>query len=355
MQCIDQILPTITYGDAVSNDTIAIMKILREMGFESDIYAENIGTKVKKIARHISEFKIKSSNHVIIYHMSTGTKLSFMMRDLKNIKKVMMYHNITPAKYFKFYNSQIYQLVKQGREQLKMLSNSFDYAIADSEYNRKELIKYGYKNTHVVPILIPFDDYKKEADDYTMERYNDEKTNIIFVGRISPNKKQEDVIKSFYYYKKYINSNSRLFLIGSYEGMETYYNLLKKLVSKLGLKDVYFTGHISFSKLLAYYKIADVFLCMSEHEGFCVPLIESMFFKVPIIAYKSSAIPYTLGDAGIMVNKKDYYLIAEMIEQVVRDEKFRSQIIKKQNERLKDFSYENVKKIFCNKIKQIIG
>lgn len=115
-----------------------------------------------------------------------------------------------------------------------------------------------------------------------MEHYKDDGyTNFIFVGRVAPNKKQEDVIRAFYCYKKYCNPKSRLFIVGSYNGMERYYHRLRRYVGALELDNVVFTGHIPFAQILAYYHLADLFLCMSDHEGFCVPLVEAMYFNLP--------------------------------------------------------------------------
>lgn len=352
---IDQILPTINYGDAVSNYTINIKNILEEFGYKTDIYAENIGPKVSTKVKHISSYKKNNKTDIIIYHMSTGSKLSNFVEEIKGVKKVMFYHNITPSEYFKYYNKNIFDIVELGKKQLKVLSDTFNYTISDSEYNREELIQLGYKNNYVLPILISFDDYKKEPNSKILEKYDDEYINIIFVGRIAPNKKQEDVIKTFYYYKKFINKKSRLFLVGSYAGMEKYLNSLESLIRFLNLEDVHICGHASFSEILAYYRIADVFLCMSVHEGFCVPLVESMFFEIPIIAYDSTAIPYTLGNSGILIKDKNYIGVAALIDEVIKDKELNKKIIDKQNERLKDFSYESIKKNFEVYLKAIIG
>ena len=230
-----------------------------------------------------------------------------------------------------------------------------EYSLADSKYNAEELMELGYKKIEVLPILISFDDYEKEPKKEIIEKYKDGKKNILFVGRVAPNKMHEDIIKSFYYYKKYINRNSRLILAGNSKGFEKYFELLKKLVDRLELtEDVIFTGHTKFNEILAYYRIADLFLCMSEHEGFCVPLVESMYFKVPILAYNSSAIKGTLNNSGVIVNKKDYFLISELMNLIIENEDINKQIIEKQNQRLKDFETEKIGDRLLKIIKTIV-
>ena len=352
---IIQVLPTISYGDAVSNDAINIDKILKKNGYETELYAENIDKKLKDKFFKISKLKKVNKNDILIYHKSTGTDLSFLLEKYK-CKKIMRYHNITPGKYLEKYNKYLYNLVEYGRKGLEYASKYFNYSLAVSDYNKNELDELKYKSTMTLPILIPFEDYKKEPDKKVIKKYSDGKKNILFVGRVVPNKTQEDIIKSFYYYKKYANGDSRLILVGNDNGFKNYSDLLKRLVTELGLEnDVIFSGHIKFEEILAFYKVADLFLCMSEHEGFCVPLVESMLFKVPILAYNSSAIKETLGNSGVLVNKKDYFLISELMNFILSDENIKKEIIKKQNKRLEDFQLEKVEKQLLEFIRRIGG
>ena len=340
---IIQVLPTMSYGDAVSNDAINIDKILKKNGYEAEIYAENIDKRMKDKVFKISKLKKVNKNDILIYHKSTGTDLSFLLE-------------ITPGKYLEQYNKYLYNLVEYGRKGLEYASKYFDYSLADSKYNKSELDELKYKNTITLPILIPFEDYRKEFDRKVIKKYSDGKKNILFVGRITPNKTQEDIIKSFYYYKNYVNKNSRLILVGNDNGFENYSDLLKKLIKELELEnDVVFSGHVKFEEILAFYRVADLFLCMSDHEGFCVPLVESMFFEVPILAYNSSAIKDTLGNSGIIVNKKDYFLISELMNFILSDENIKKEIIKKQNKRLEDFQLEKIEKQLLEFIKRIGG
>lgn len=351
---VHQFLPTILYGDAVSNDTIALMNIIRSMGFSSNIYAEYVGRKVESMAHNIKCYT-PSSDDIIIYHMSIGTQLSYKMLDIDGRCKILIYHNITPPEFFEDYDYTIFSAVRSGRKEISMLSGSFDYAFGDSEYNCQELREYGYKNVRELPILISYSDYDRKPAQNIIRKYRDGKTNILFVGRIAPNKKQEDIIKTFYYYKKYIDRDARLFLVGAYDGIASYYEGLKKLVKILKLKDVYFTGKVPFEEILAYYSVADVFLCMSEHEGFCVPLVESMYFGVPVVAYNSTAIPYTLGDAGALLNKKDYMMAAELVYKVVNDAELKDKLISNGKKRLGYFSYERIGEIFTKNMMEMIG
>lgn len=349
---IIQMLPTLAFGDAVGNDTLALMQVIEEMGHETGIYAEAIDKRLNdKRIKPAYKIPYLKPEDILIYHMSIGSQLTYEIPEY-HCKKIMIYHNVTPAEFPAPYNPFTAAACSEGIKQVEYLADKFDYCLADSEFNKQELIRLGYQcKIDVLPILIPFEDYKKTPSKKVLRRFKDDSVNILFTGRIAANKKQEDVIKTFYYYKKYINPQSRLFLVGSYYGMENYYHSLKAYVERLKLEDVYFTGHINFSEVLAYYHLADVFLCMSEHEGFCVPLAEAMDFQIPIIAYDSSAIGGTLGGSGLLLKEKDCKAAAEMIDRVVRDNKLREDIIYNQNIRLKDFEHDAIKEQFIKYIK----
>lgn len=337
---IDQFHPSFSYGDAIGQNLLNLRKIFCDMGFDSRIYAVHIHDKVKKYGHFYEEMKKRyTKDDVLLVHYSIWSDFYPEVLDL-SCKKILVYHNITPPYFFKGYNSVLMKYAQKGLDMLRIIKDKFIFAIADSKFNKSELEKYGYKNVQVVPITLNFRDYDEKN---RLPVVKDEITKILFVGRIAPNKKQEDIIKTFYYYKKHINEKSQLILVGNWQGMESYKEELDRLVTDLNLEDVVFTGHITFEKLLNYYSSADIFLCMSEHEGFCVPLIESMYFNLPIIAYNSSAIKETLGDCGIIVNKKDYKKIAELINIILTNNNLREKIINNQKERVKLFELEKLK------------
>lgn len=349
---IHQILPALSYGDAVSNDAIEIRHALRRMGYSSDIFAKYIHPKVSKFAKHLNQYKKNASNIVICHFSVAGSDVTEFVKTLPDVK-ILKYHNITPHHFFNNINDELYNICRYGREELKTLNKVVKLALGDSEYNKKELDFYGFNNTGVLPILIDYSKYDLAPNKKIMKTYDDDYINLLFVGRIAPNKKQEDLIKIFYYYKK-INTRCRLFIVGSYIGMEKYFAQLQEMVRRLNLIDVVFTGHTSFDEMIAYYRLSDVFLCMSEHEGFCVPLIESMYFNIPIVAYNSTAIPYTLTNCGILVNEKRYDEIAETINLLVNDAVLRKKIIEKQNIQLKDFERSKIEEKLKNYIEYII-
>ena len=351
-----QLLPTLSFGDAIGNDTIALKGVISEMGYSTDIYAENIDKRLPEgIAKKADKLRDLKKDDVLIYHKSTGTDLTFKIENYK-CRKIMVYHNITPPEFFRPYSIEATQLTELGYKGVEYLRDKIDYVLAVSAYNRSELVKMGYTcPMDIRPILIKFEDYKQTPDEATIKKYSDGKKNLVFVGRIAPNKKQENVIRAFYCYKKR-DPDSRLILVGSSTGMENYYERLVKYANALGIgDDVIFPGHIKFSEILAYYRLADAFVCMSEHEGFCVPLVEAMFFDVPVIAYDTSAISDTLGGSGVLLDNNDPVFAAAVIERVLTDDKFRESIIAGQRRRLEDFSYERIKATFEKELTDFIN
>lgn len=346
---IIQLLPTMAYGDAVGNDTLAIGEALKEAGYETAIYAENIDKRLpKKAVLPIEKYKEKEGD-LVIFHLSIYSKMNELVKKLKS-KVVIIYHNVTPPEFFDGYSSEAKALCEKGLHGVEALKDVPELVIADSEFNKQDLIRMGYKcPIEVVPIVIAFDDYKKEPDQSVIKKYEgDGWTNLLFTGRIAPNKKQEDVIKAFYYYKNYFNPKSRLFIVGSYAATDLYYNKLVKYVEELGLDDVIFPGHIPFDQILAYYNVADVFVCMSEHEGFCVPLVEAMFFDVPIVAYDSTAIGETLGGSALLLDDKNPMIVAGAIDKIVKDDNINRQIKENQRARLSDFDRTGVKNMMID-------
>lgn len=344
-----QLMPTLSYGDAVGNDAVALYHCLSKKGYSTGIYAEHIDSRMdRRMVKHYSELPDLQPEDILLYHFSTGSDAMSKLLHRVEGRKVMIYHNITPGEYFEEYNRDLTNLVDAGRRELVSLQKVFECCLAVSGYNKHDLREEGYTcPIAILPILIPFEDYRKKPDTRVMETYGDGLTNILFTGRIAPNKKQEDVIASFAYYHSHFNPKSRLFLVGNDSGMESYSLRLKNYARELGLEEqILFTGHISFSEILAYYRIADLFLCMSDHEGFCVPLVEAMVFSVPVLAYGAAAIPETLGDAGILTDTRDPAVVAGMMDRILKDSSLKGMLEQQMKARLEDFSYERTTERF---------
>jgi len=331
-------------GDAISNHVFELDKILKKAEKNSWICGVEIDERLlgKYSITNFEELPDIEPQDIIMYHLCQRHYINEKIDSLK-CKKILIYHNITPGHYFRKYLPVFSKHLDESVVAIKAMSSSFDWCIADSEYNKQQLIEFGYdeETINVIPIPLDFSEFNQPPDEATINKYSDGYTNILFVGRIAPNKKFEDIIRIFAYYKNHLNNKSRLLFVGG-SGSDKYYNKLKVYVGALGLSDVEFTEKIPFNEILAYFRVADIFLCMSEHEGFCVPLVEAMLFDIPIIAYDCTAIPYTLGGSGVLVDDKDPVLVSKIIDIIIKDETVKHEIIKGQQERLEFFNSERV-------------
>ena len=352
---IIQIVSSLNFGDAVGNDVIAIKNALQANGIVTEIYTLSIHKKIPKgTAKHIRRLPVLKKNDIVIYHFASADPLAETIKQLDCVK-ILRYHNITPPQFFKKYDSESEKNVSVGLKQVRELKDYINYVMTVSDFNKRDLQEMGYQcPMYVVPILIQFEDYAQEPTTEIVEKYSDDIKNIVFVGRIAPNKKIEDIISVFEYYHKNIDTNTRLIIVGAYNEKNKYYEFLQKLVKKLSINNIIFTGHIAFRDILAYYRTADVFLCMSEHEGFCVPLAEAMYFKVPIVAYASTAIPGTLNGCGVLVDSKEPATVAESLKEVLENPEYKQKILEGEERRLSDFDNEVVKKQLFAVLDQIM-
>lgn len=356
MKAIHQLVPSLSYGDAISNHAVAIQQVLTDAGYESAIYTGSSDEKMQPLCRALSEHrKASSRQNGIILHHAVGSRVSDYATSARG-KKLLFYHNITPPHFFLRYNDSIYKRLELGRSQLKKMRKAFGVSVADSEYNARELRSFGYKDVRVLPIMLDFSIYERAslAHEQTMAGVSaDGLTTLLFVGRIAPNKKVEDVLRVFAAYQKRINPCSRLLLVGKVNRYSTYHTYLLNIAAELNVKNYFFLGTVAVEALVSFYRMADIFLLMSEHEGFGVPLVEAMFFGAPVLAYKSTAVPETLGNAGVLINEKNYDEIAELIHLIVTDESLRNRIISTQGERLRYFDKENTKQGLLNIISDL--
>jgi glycosyltransferase involved in cell wall biosynthesis len=347
---IHQFLPVLDERDAIGNEAKTIQRLLREAGYASEIFVWRAGKGQKPYCRHYSRHRAYSApGNVMIYHFSVCCPITAYFASAPD-RKVIVYHNITPAHFFAGVSEEVYYITKKGRRELAQLANHVELALPVSDYNAAELRAAGYRRVETVPLVVNYDAFDTAPDPAVLRRYDDDWTNLLFVGRLSPNKKQEDVIRIFYYYKR-INPRSRLFLVGPAHQVPRYGRILGELVHRLDLKDVVITGGVSHAALVAYYKVASAFVCMSEHEGFCVPLIEAMRFDLPVIAYDSSAVAETLDGTGVLVREKQHEEIAELIHCVVEDKELRADIVAKQRRRLDHYAYASTSR----RLMQAIG
>lgn len=340
---INQWVPAAHKGDAIGDSARAVREMLRCLNHESDLFALTIDDALRGDVRPFSDPGAMDGD-VTIFHFALPSPMTSAFASLKGAK-VLQYHNITPAAFFAPYDPDLFRLAALGRRELQTLAGSVDLALGDSEFNRQELDALGFGRTGVMPIAVNTERITNGPARPALERIlSDGLINILFVGRIVPNKKIEDHIRLAEVYKRYVDAYYRFIFVGRYDGVPRYYDQIRALVDQYQMLPdrFWFTGPVPDEDLSTFYRWADVYVSLSEHEGFCVPLVEAMAADVPVVAYAAGAVPETLGGAGLLFSPKDLEVAAELVGSVVYDRDVRNGVLAGQRQRAMDFAPERI-------------
>ena len=336
---INQWVPAAHKGDAIGDSARRVRDLLRVMGHDSDLYALTIDDELTGDVRPFTDHAARRGD-VTIFHYALPSPMTAALASLDS-RRVLQYHNVTPAAYFAPYDPALFRLAALGRQELATLADRVDLALGDSEYNRRELEALGFVRTDVFPIAVNTarvtrPDVRRPALE---EILDDGLVNFLFVGRIAPNKKIEDHIKLAEVYKRYVDAYYRFIFVGRYDVVPRYYATIRALMADYRLLHdrFIFTGPIPDEELAVYYRHAAAYVSLSEHEGFCVPLVEAMAADVPVLAYAAAAVPDTLGGAGVQFAPKDLELAAELLGELAFNDSVRAQVLAGQRRRLADF------------------
>jgi glycosyltransferase involved in cell wall biosynthesis len=328
---VHQVLATLGYGDAIGHEVLGIQRVLRSAGYESDIFVETADERVESLTVDYRNLLDASRpDQLLLHHFSIGSKASRVAFALPD-RMALIYHNITPPEYFVGVHDLLVELCFKGRRELAAYVDRCEVALGDSEFNRQELEAIGFPRTGVLPVVPDFSHLDGPPDPFVARDFDDGWVNILFVGRVIPNKRIEELIRIFHAYRTVFNPRSRLIVVGAHSGFEAYLAMLHAFSASLGARDVHFTGHVSNAELIAYYGAADVFLCASEHEGFCVPLTEAFHMGVPVLAYAAAAVPSTMDGGGVLFDTRDPIRAAALVDAVVRDAGLREGVLNAQD------------------------
>jgi glycosyltransferase involved in cell wall biosynthesis len=355
VRAVHQLLAALSYGDAIGNESLAIQAHLRRAGFASDIFAEKVHPRMAHLARPLHEYEqVSGRDTVCLFHFSIGSAAGRLIHHAPD-RLVVIYHNITPAEYFLGFHPHLAGLCYHGRRELEVFAGRSELGLGDSEYNRRELEAAGFARTAVLPIVLDFDNYRRPPSPVVRQLYADGRTNLLFVGRIIPNKKIDDLVRVFAYYQRYLDPRSRLLLVGDHRGHERYFDRLQELVRELRVDEVVFTGHVDDDDLVAYYDVADLFLCLSEHEGFCVPLQEAMHFGLPVVAYDAGAVRETLHGGGILLREKPLAVVAELVRSVLTDGSLRAAVLTTQDRAISAIRQTDFGALVRERLEPVLG
>ena len=341
LKAIHQLLPDFVYGDAISNQAAAIRDRLRRLGYSSEIFSKRRAERLASDAV-LLEDRQPEPGSALIYHYAIGSDVTEIAASHAG-PRGLIYHNITPASYFAPYRPGFSWMLEVGRISLKRLAQHFPVCVGDSAYNAAELAAYGFQSPRVLPIVIDPDRWNIQPAEQLLRRLQDGRTNLIFTGRVAPNKKQDRLIESFSHYLE-LDPHARLIIVGEGRSLDPYFHYVVDKCRELKLEEhVEFAGQIDDAELLAYYQTAHLYWSASEHEGFGAPLVEAMWFDIPVLALGETAVPETLGNAGVLYDKDEpLSKVAERAYELTHNESRRRDVIEKQRARRRDFTPEAV-------------
>ncbi len=341
---INQWVPAAHKGDAIGDSARRVRDLLRALGHGSEIFALTVDEELRGDVRAFADADAQRGD-VTVFHYALPSPMTAAFARLAG-GRVLQYHNVTPAHFFAPYDAGIFRLAAIGRDELRTLVGHTDAALGDSEFNRRELDALGFRNTGVFPIALDLDRWRDAPPRPALEAVlSDGPMNFLFVGRIAPNKKIEDHIRLAEHYKRYVDTEYRFIFVGKTDAVPRYYDAVRALIAEYQMPPdrFIFTGAVPVEDLAAYYRTADVYLSLSEHEGFCVPLLEAMASDVPVLAYASTAVPDTLGGAGVQFAPKDLEFAAELLGELAFNEDLRAQVLSGQRRRLQDFGEARIR------------
>jgi L-malate glycosyltransferase len=332
-------------GDAAADQVFAFQSAFRAWGYDSEIFAlDGAHAAAGRWHQVAGQLEAVQADALAVYHYVIGSPLTSLLRAAGK-RLILYYQNLTPATFAAAYHRELALALQSARDELASLRDV--PALVPSEYSRAELLALGFQRVDVVPLLMDMERLRLSARTASgqalIERYQDGVVNWLSVGRIAPNKCCEDTLKAFAYYQRWINPRSRLFLVGAIEHFSGYQFNVARICEPWSMNDVHWVDRVDYADGFgAYYQLASVLIHMSEHEGFCAPLIEAMAFDVPVVAYKAAAVPGTLASAGVLIRKKRFEHIAEMVDLLEANASLRTQLLVNQRRRLADFSMVRV-------------
>ena len=338
---IDQVLPSLASRDAIGIHVQNLDAAFKARGIPTTVYYGEATPDMAHLGTGVIELTAPAADRVVLYHASIGTPVFDTLTRIDD-PIAIHYHNITPAKLFERWEPAVSHEVALGRRQMAELADRCVLGLAVSSYNERELIDWGYHPTAVAPLLIDMRHSGSTVDQGYLAKLRREQErrggpSFLYVGKISPHKAPHDLVSMLAAYHEIYDHSATLTMVGSPLG-DRYLAALREYVAELGLTEsVVVTGSLTGPELEAHWQAADVFVSASDHEGFCVPLVEAMGHDLAVVANGVAAIPETLGSAGLALVDKAPIPFAAAVHRVVTDEALRGQLISAGRARLDDF------------------
>jgi glycosyltransferase involved in cell wall biosynthesis len=329
-----QVLASLGFGDAIGQHAMSTFRVLADAGFETDLFTETADPRLEELTRNYRELPdVVRPDDIVISQFSLGSRALRTAYAVPS-RMILTYHNITPPEYFLGEHPGLVRQCYHGRRELRAYGSRVSLALGVSEYNRRELEQLGFSPTDTQPLIADFGHLDVTPDSRIMDAFDDDAVNILFVGRLIPNKRPDQLIRYVHAYQSLARRPARLLLAGSHAHFPNYRDELYALAKRLGASGVQILGQVSAAELTALYDVADVFLSASEHEGFCVPLMEAFHKRVPVIARAAAAVPDTMDGGGLLYDTQDPREVAGLIDAIVTDEVLEARVLRAQDEAL---------------------
>jgi glycosyltransferase involved in cell wall biosynthesis len=337
---------------AIGGHIVELQRLCRDLGWESEVFTEHLRGLPGRDFREYP--KVARGDDVLVYHTAIGSPVADFVAG-RGERLLVNHHNLTPTRFFAAWEPAVVHGLAWGRAQMAALASRAEEGIADSSFNEGELVELGFRRTGVVPILFDLAQLDRQVDEALLARLRDQPgATWLFVGRIAPNKCHQDLIKAFAVYRRVYDGSARLRIVGS-SASDTYVDALRSLVSALQLDDaVTFTGGVSDGALAAHYAAADVYVCVSEHEGFCVPILEAMHHDVPVVAYGAGAVPETLGAGGLCLPAKEPTRVAAAVDRVLGDAQVRDGLVAAGRDQLATFALDRTRQRMADALRPLV-
>jgi L-malate glycosyltransferase len=325
---VHQFIATLNPHDATGTHTLLLRDALRAAGWRSEIFAEAIHDDLSSLAfKHWMYPEHAAEGDVAVYQFTTSSAVAGYLAE-RGVPLVLDFHNFTTAEYFEGWESQSVERATEAAEELALLAPRALLGLAKSRYSEVELQRAGCRRTTVVPVLADYARVSAPPDARVAAELARLRTgggaDILFVGRIVPSKAQHELVKALWAYRRLYDPQARLHLVGGTASFE-YTKALGDFIEDLHLADaVRLTGEVSDASLAAHYAAADVYLSLSEHEGFGVPLVEAMAAGVPVVARGAGAVAETARGAALLLAAADHSYVAAALHRVCTDAALRA-------------------------------
>ena len=331
---IHQLAAGFAAGDAISLEAVALRDVCRELGVASEIFvpADRTAVDCRQQVRPLEEYT-PGASELLIYHYSIQTPATDVFRR-SAARKALIYHNITPASFFRSFDEGVARQLEAARGELAAVAAVADAVWADSAFNAAEVTALGARNVRVLPLLFSARAFDVPADPVVLQGLSGPSQKILFVGRMAPNKCVEELIEAFAWYHKCIERRSELILVGSERSCPRYFAMLRMFAAELDLMAVSFVRYASPAGLMAYYQRADLFATTSRHEGYCLPVVEAMYKGVPVLARNTGGVPEAMGGAGMMFDEARPEELAALMHRLLADAALRGEVLSSQQRRI---------------------